>query len=163
MNLLVIRHAVAEEASLTGQDKDRPLSGKGRDHFSQFCKHLSFLKLKFDLLLESHLLRAQQTADIVCQYFSVQSRASSDNLNPLSNPESLLLELSSHNLDSIAIIGHQPFLSHFMSYCLTDDVKNCIIFKRGAMAFLDFPLAVQKGSAQLKSLLDPKYFIQKIS
>ena len=161
MNLLVIRHAIAEETSLTGQDKDRSLSSKGRNHFSQFCNCLSFLKLKFDLLLESHLVRAQQTADIFCQYFSVQNRESSDNLNPLSEPESLLLELSSHNLESIVIIGHQPFLSRFMDYCLTSDEKNCIIFKRGAMAFLDFPLAVQQGSAQLKSLLDPKYFIQK--
>ncbi|MCZ0933247.1 MAG: histidine phosphatase family protein [Oligoflexia bacterium] len=161
MNLLVIRHAMAEEISQTGQDKDRPLSAKGRERFNQFCKHLSFLDLQFDLLLESHLLRAQQTADIFCKYFSVQQRERSNNLDPSSEPESLLLELASHNLNSIAVIGHQPFLSRFINFCLTTDEEAFIIFKRGAMAFLDFSLAVQPGSAQLKSLLDPKYFIKK--
>ena len=161
MNLLVIRHAMAEESSQTGQDKDRALSSKGCDHFNQFCKHLNFLDLKFDLLLESHLLRAKQTADIFCKYFSVQQRELSHNLDPLSEPESLLLELSAHNLSSIAVVGHQPFLNRFINFCLTADKKAFIIFKRGAMAFLEFPLAVQSGSAQLKSLLDPKYFIQK--
>ena len=161
MNLLVIRHAAAEEISQTGQDKDRPLSAKGRDSFNQFCKNLSFLDLKFDLLLESHLLRAKQTADIFCQYFSVSQKDQSNNLDPLSKPESLLLELSSYNLSFIALIGHQPFLGRFMSFCLTADESAFILLKRGAMALLDFPLAIQSGSAQLKSLLDPKYFIKK--
>ena len=161
MNLLVIRHAVAEEISQTGQDKDRALSSKGQEHFDQFCKQLSFLDLKFNLLLESHLLRAQQTTDIFCKYFSVQQRELSHNLDPLAEPTQLLLELSTYNLNSIAIVSHQPLLSRFINFCLTTDEKAFVIFKRGAMAFLEFPLAVQSGSAQLKSLLDPKYFIKK--
>ena len=108
------------------------------------------------------MLRAQQTADIFCKYFSVQQRERSNSLDPFSEPENLLLELSSHNLNFIAVVGHQPFLSRFINCCLTNDEKAFIIFKRGAMAFLDFPLAIQPGSAQLKSLLDPKYFIKKI-
>ena len=161
MNLLVIRHAVAEETSQTGQDKDRALSSKGRDHFERFCKHLNFLDLKFDLLLESHLLRANQTADIFCKYFSVQNREKSDKLDPAGEPENLLSDLSLSNFNSIVIVGHQPFLSHFINLCLTENEKPFIIIKRGALVFLDFPLAVQSGSAQLKALLDPKYFIQK--
>ena len=161
MNLLVIRHSSAQETSLTGQDKDRPLSERGRDSFNQLCKHLSFLDLKFDLLLESHLLRAQETADIFCKYFSVQSREQSENLNPLSQPENLLSELSSYSLNSIVMVGHQPFLGRFIPFCLTAEEKLFIIFKRGAMAFLEFPLSVQPGSAQLKSLFAPKYFIKK--
>ena len=161
MELLVIRHAIAEEISSTSQDKDRPLSVKGKNYFNQLCEHLSFLDLEFDLLLESHLIRAQQTADIFCKYFSVKDREKSKNLNPLSDPKNLLFDLSAYNLNSIVVVGHQPFLSHFINLCLVHGEKDFIIFKRGAMAFLDFPLAVQAGSAQLKSLLDPKYFIKK--
>ena len=161
MELLVIRHAIAEEISPTSQDKDRHLSVKGRSHFNQLCEHLSFLDFEFDLLLESHLIRAEQTADIFCNYFSVKHREKSENLNPLSDPKNLLLDLSAYNLNSIAVVGHQPFLSRFINLCLTHTEKDLIIFKRGAMAFLDFPLAIQSGSAQLKSLLDPKYFIKK--
>ncbi|MCY4321535.1 MAG: hypothetical protein OXC37_03905 [Bdellovibrionaceae bacterium] len=161
MNLLIIRHAIAEEISQTGKDKDRALSSKGRNHFDQFCRHLSFLNLNFDLLLESHLLRANQTSDIFCKYFSVQNREKSDKLDPSGKVESFLSDLSLYNLNSIAIVGHQPFLSHFINICLTENEKPFIILKRGAMAFLEFPLAVQASSAQLKALLDPKYFIQK--
>ena len=161
MNLLIIRHSIAEESSQTGQDKDRPLSEFGKDYFDRFCKHLSFLDLSFDLLLESHLLRAQQTADIFCKYFSVEQREKNQNLDPLADPKNLLLELSANDFKSIVIVGHQPFLSRFINFCLTAEEQTFIIFKRGAMAFLEFPLAVQPGSAQLKSLLDPKYFIKK--
>ena len=69
MKLLVIRHAVAEDQSFTGKNPDPPLSQKGYEEFSQKCSQLKPLNLKFDLLLDSHLLRSQQTADIFCKYF----------------------------------------------------------------------------------------------
>ena len=158
---MLIRHSMAEESSQTGQDRDRPLSEMGRDYFSRFCEKLSFLDLSFQLLLESYLLRSQQTADIFCKYFSVEGREKSHKLDPLAEPNDLLLELSAYDLKTIVIVGHQPFLTRFINFCLTADDKTFIIFKRGAMAFLEFPLSVQSGSAQLKCLLDPKYFVKK--
>lgn len=158
MKLLVIRHAIAEDSSPTGQDKDRPLSVEGRQKFDWICKGLSSMKLKFDLLLDSPLLRSQQTADIFCEYFSIPQRERSLNLKPLAEVSDLLPEISAYNKPSVVIVGHQPFLSQFVSYCLTKDRKIFVSLKRGALAFLEFPLSVHPGTALLKSLLAPKYF-----
>ena len=65
MNLLVIRHSMAEEISQTGQDKDRPLSEMGRERFSQFCEHLSLLDLEIDLLLEKPFVESSTN----CRHF----------------------------------------------------------------------------------------------
>lgn len=162
MKLLAVRHAIAEDISPTGQDADRPLSSKGRERFKQVCKSLNHLNLKFELLLDSPLLRSQQTADIFCKYFSVQKRETSNHLKPLAPPSDLLLEIESYNLDAVVIVGHQPFLTRFISYCvLGEDSKDFVVFKRGGMAFLEFPLAVQSASAVMNALLVPKHFIKE--
>ena len=158
MKLLVIRHAIAEDLSPTGQDKDRPLSAKGVKKFNQICKYLSSMNLKFDLLFDSPLLRSQQTADIFCEYFPIPQRERSLNLKPLAEVSDLLSEISAYDKHSVVIVGHQPFLAQFINYCLTEDKRVFISLKRGAMAFLEFPVPVQLGTALLKALLAPKYF-----
>lgn len=159
MNLLLVRHAIAEDVSPTGQDSDRPLSPEGRDRFKQTCKKLVHLKLEFDLLLDSPLLRSQQTADIFCKYFSVQKRETSTALQPLATASDLLMELSAHSVDSAVIFGHQPFLTKFINHCVTEDKRVFTLLKRGGMAFLEFPLSVKAGGAVLKALLAPKYLL----
>lgn len=159
MKLLIVRHAIAEDTSPTGRDRDRSLSPKGREKFKQICKHLDHLNLKFDLLLDSPLLRSQQTADIFCEYFSVQKRERSEKLKPLAEAADLFIEIESYNVSSLVIVGHQPFLTGFISYCLAVSVDFTSL-KRGGMAFLEFPLAVQAGSAVMKALLAPKYLLK---
>ena len=149
-----------EDISSTGKDGDRPLSPKGCERFKQICKSLDHLNLKFDLLLDSPLLRSQQTADIFCEYFSVKKRQISQNLKPLAPVEGLLLEITAFHISSVVVFGHQPFLTRFISYCVVGDKKVFTFLKRGGMAFLDFPLAVQAGSAKMKALLSPKYLLK---
>ena len=157
MKLLVVRHAIAEDTSPTGKDEDRPLSLKGREIFWKICKSLNHLDLKFDLLLDSPLLRSQQTADIFCEHFFVQKRARSSNLKPLSEVSELFLEIKAGNASSIVVIGHQPFLTKFINYCVTKDQRVFILLKRGGMAFLEFPLAVKAGYAIMEALLSPRF------
>ena len=160
MKLLVIRHAIAEDISPTGRDEDRPLSAKGRDLFKKFCLAFNHLSWHFNLLLDSPLLRSQQTADIFCKYFSVRQRETSKNLKPLAEPSDLLLEIESYRFDTAVIFGHQPFLTKFISFCVTGEERAIAVIKRGAMAFLDFPLSVEPGSAVIKTLIAPKYLIR---
>lgn len=160
MELLLIRHADAEEVSPTGEDSDRPLSSKGRDRFQQICKNLDHLKWKFDLLLDSPLLRAQQTADIFCKYFFVQKRETNINLKPMALVSHLLIEIQTYGVDTIAIVGHQPFLTKFINHSVTQDQRVFTSLERGGMAFLEFPLAVKHGEAVLQALLPPKYFLK---
>ena len=145
MKLLVVRHAIAEDRNPGGSDRDRPVSKKGRKRFQKICTNLSHLNLQFDLLLDSPLLRSQQTADIFCENFSVAERKRSENLNPLAEVSDLLLEIKAYNVDRVVIVGHQPFLTEFINHCVTEDKRIFTLLKRGGLAFLDFPLVVQAG------------------
>ena len=160
MKLLVIRHAIAEYEGAVVPDSKRALSPKGKERFHQSCKQLHFLNLKYDLLLTSPLLRSKQTADIFSMYFSIGKTEQTESLTPTANPESFLVELSATGLNSVAIVGHQPFLNQFLNLCLSPNKREFLVLKRGAMAFLEFPLIVKEHSAILKSLLDPSYLIQ---
>ena len=160
MKLLVVRHAIAEDMKPGQRDKDRPISKKGHKRFQQICKGLDHLNLKFDLLLDSPLLRSQQTADIFCKYFSVETRERSENLKPLAEPSEMLLEIRSYNKDDVVIVGHQPFLASFISHCIIEDERFLTLLKRGSVAFLNFPSSVQPGSAIIEALLQPKFLIE---
>ena len=160
MKLLIIRHAIAKYEGATTPDSQRTLSPKGREVFHQLCKQIHFLDLHYDLLLTSPFLRSKQTAEIFSMYFSVTQTKQTESLKPSALPESFLVELSATGLNSIALVGHQPFLNHFIKLCLSSDKREFLILKRGAMVFLEFPFGVKEHSAILKSLLDPHYLIK---
>ncbi|MBC6415193.1 MAG: histidine phosphatase family protein [Bdellovibrionales bacterium] len=156
MNLLIIRHAIAEDIKLNVPDKDRPLSQKGSHLFHTFCQQIHFLDLKFEFLLSSPLLRAKQTARIFSKYFPTHKKTEVESLLPSAEPESFLTHLSTLNSKSVVLVGHQPFLNSFIQMCLSE-TREFIILKRGSMVLLNFPGFVKKYSAILKFLLDPKY------
>lgn len=161
MKLLIVRHAIAEEKGPGGRDEERPVSKKGSKKFREICKNLTHFDWKFDLLLESPLLRSQQTADIFCKYFPIENRQRTENLRPLSEVSDLLLEIKAFNEEFVVIVGHQPFLTDFVSYCITANNRNFVFLKRGGMALLDFPLPVESGSAILEFLFQPKLLLKK--
>ena len=109
MKLLVIRHAIAENKSSTGSDADRPVSQKGCEKFNKICKILKPLNWKFELLLDSPLLRSQQTADIFCKYFFVQTKKRTFNLKPLAETSQLLSEIETYGVSSAVLIGASAF------------------------------------------------------
>jgi phosphohistidine phosphatase len=54
MNLYIIRHAIAEEESPSGDDSQRALTEKGRKKMRQIAKGLRILgTLNFDMILSS--------------------------------------------------------------------------------------------------------------
>lgn len=161
MKILIVRHAIAEDISPTGRDEDRPLSPEGSEKFNQVCKKLSSLNWKFDLLLDSPLIRSQQTADIFCNYFSVTKRKISHQLEPLADVSYLFQELKNYNKDFIVIVGHQPNLGRFINFCLTTDKSIAVSLKRGGMVLLDFPPDIQPGTAIMKALLAPRFLINE--
>ena len=168
MNILVIRHAPAEESSPSGKDKDRPLSLSGRKFFEQVCKDLQPLlkgldakdvqssSLSMDILLSSPLLRARETAHIFCQFFSPKTKKITDHLRPLAQPDELLLEINGLGLNSVVMVGHQPFLSAFVDFCVKETSGGDEGFwpDRGSVSLLEFPAQrARPKTATLRLLL----------
>ena len=156
MKVLVVRHGLAEDTSLG----ERALTEEGRVQFQQVCRRLvDSLNLSFDLLLHSPLLRARQTADIFCDFFPVKKREESGQLKPEADVSLLFETLSATSVSSLALVGHQPFLSEFISVSLAEKGQSFVSLSRGGMAFLDFPHSPVPGSAVLTALLSPSVLL----
>ncbi|HWH77607.1 MAG TPA: phosphohistidine phosphatase SixA, partial [Candidatus Binatus sp.] len=67
MNLYLMRHGIAVAANdpAVGHDSERPLTNKGVKRMRRAARGLRRLKIPFDAILTSPVLRARQTAEIV--------------------------------------------------------------------------------------------------
>jgi phosphohistidine phosphatase len=160
MNVLVIRHAIAQDAAeyATGHvdDAGRPLTPEGRKKMKRVAQALRGLIPDIDLLATSPLVRAVQTAEIVA--------AAYDGLEPLPVPVlapahavAALAEWldGQRRHDTVGIVGHEPGLSRAMSWLLAGSERSFIELKKGAASLLRFDAAVGAGSATLVWALTP--------
>lgn len=183
MKLLVVRHAIAEdrEAFARGGDGDRqrPLSGKGRRRFRLGAAALAAREPDIDLLVSSPLVRARQTADLLDEALRTEGieirRAESDALVPGAHPRALgdwLGDWSSQHrkeaggaeLETLAVVGHEPHLSHLVSWLAGGVEHSWIRLKKGGAVLLEVPAgtreragdALSAGSATLLWALAPR-------
>ena len=70
MNLYIIRHAIAVEEGTPEyqEDSQRPLTDKGKKKMVQIAKGIRALNVKFDLVLSSPYVRANETAEILADF-----------------------------------------------------------------------------------------------
>lgn len=138
MDLLLIRHSIAEPAPLGGQDAHRPLAEEGRALFAAAVDGLGRLDLRLDVILHSPLLRAVQTADLLGPIH--QGERSETVL--LARPPGLdLLDAllqASFSGETVAAVGHQPHISGLCSLLLTGDEHygGQLSFSPGTVAWL---------------------------
>jgi phosphohistidine phosphatase len=134
MQLLVIRHAIAEDRetfAATGEDDARrPLTKRGERKMKDVVAGLRRIVPTIDVLGASSLLRAQQTAEIVARAYGDLPVHTVAALAPESEPKSLVRWLRQHSNDNVvAVVGHEPHL--------------------------DLPARVDDGGATLQWLLTP--------
>lgn len=160
MNLYVIRHAIAvdEATSDYESDSERPLTDKGRKKMRQIAKSLRHLGVSFDLILSSPYVRASETAEIVADVFKMKNKiVFSDNLIPMGNPELVIGEINEkHQVNSLAIVGHEPHLSTLVGLLTAESSKIEITLKKGGVCYLSADdLHHQDHRATLEWLLTP--------
>ena len=140
MNLYIIRHAIAvdETTSDYASDSERPLTDKGRKKMRQIAKALRHLGVAFDLILSSPYVRACETAEILADVFKMKNKiVFNDHLTPEGNPELLIGEINEkHSVDSLAIVGHEPYLSGLIGLLTSDTSKLEITLKKGGICHL---------------------------
>lgn len=147
MNLALVRHAPAEAGD---DDFSRPLSRKGRRRFREVVDGLEELGLHFERVLHSPKLRALETAEL---------------LSPLADQlevTALLAEAPSPALlealtgDTVALVGHEPWLSRLLAWLTVGDAALGPHFalRKGGVALLE-GTPVPKGM-RLAALLPPR-------
>ena len=122
MELHLIRHAAAEIPHLDLPDTDRKLTFKGKDQAKVLRKTLQTLEVNYDLVLCSPWRRARETASLLepvadkLEPCELLARAPSTEL------QQLIEDLAGKH-KTVAMVGHQPWISELMALLLLNDAS----------------------------------------
>ncbi len=158
MRLYLVRHGVAVNRAdpAAPPDAERPLTKEGIAKTRAAAAGLRALGLKPDVALTSPLLRAAQTAEIVCAVlgFPLEKVARSDGLVPNALPEVLWKELTRLRAKEVVCFGHAPNLDLVIAHALGARSPVTELKKAGA-ACLDVE-TFSAPRSRLVWLLSPK-------
>lgn len=160
MELLVIRHAIAEErdefAASGRDDSQRPLTAEGRDKMRRVVAGLRSVVRRIDLLASSPYTRAMQTAEIVAEGYGIDEVRPVDVLvpdAPLHDVQSWLQRKSAARV--VAIVGHEPQLGALVTWLMSGLREGRVEMKKGGAAMLGFEGQPGPGVGTLRWLLTP--------
>ncbi len=159
MKIYILRHGIAVDRGSPdyAQDSDRPLTPKGERELLKIAEAMEALELRFDVILSSPYVRARQTAEIVADIFDVRSKLEfSDNLTPSGSPKKLVNEINDKAPKSILLVGHEPYLSQFVSLLVAGDSGLALTLKKGGLCKLSSESLTAGRCATLDWLLTPK-------
>lgn len=155
MNLYFLRHAIAVERGTSGhKDENRPLTKDGIRKMKEGTKGIRRLGLKFDRILTSPLLRARQTADIVCKEFGQEAEVW-QSLDPSEDPRQIIAALRKSNAKDLLLVGHEPHLSQFISVLISGSSDVQLEFKKGGLCKVSSDDLIYGRCATLHWLLAP--------
>lgn len=161
MELYLLRHAIAVERGAPGckHDSERPLTEKGEQKMRAAAEGMLAQGMSFDVILTSPYARAKRTAEIVAEIFLMEKKLQvTANLAANADPGELIAELSeSHSsVESLLLVGHEPFLSDLASVLLVGHAGISIELKKGGLCLLSADYLRYSKCATLHWLLSPK-------
>lgn len=166
MDLFLLRHGIAIDRGTPGyedeNDSQRPLTSKGAARIHRIAQAAKRLRLKFDLILSSPYLRAQQTAQVVASFYKMEDRLHlTGNLIPAAHASALIGEIHETYASalSILLVGHEPYLSGLTSMLLAGDENMMITFKKGGLCKLSVDELRYDRCATLEWLMTPKQML----
>lgn len=156
MEVLVLRHARAEDVAVT--DEARELTGKGEGQAVAVGRFCAGHRLVPGLILTSPVVRAERTARLVARECGVGvevredarlacGASSDDILGVLGEVEALARR--------VMVVGHQPDLGDFLAFALGLGSGAAIAVGKGSLSGLELAGA-RSGSARLLFHLPPK-------
>jgi phosphohistidine phosphatase len=160
MDVLVVRHAPAldkDEAKRLGMlDRDRPLTPEGRRSMRRITRGLASRVPSIALLVTSPWRRAVETGDLLASRYGRLPRLASDALVPGADPGALAEQLETHgDAPVLAVVGHEPHLSGWVSWCLTGSMDAIVELRKGGACLLRFEETIGQKRAKLTWLMTP--------
>lgn len=165
MDLLVIRHAIAEdrdEFAESGQpDDERPLTDAGRRKMKGAARGLRKVVDSIDHLATSPLVRAVQTAEIISDAFDIGPAEAIPHLSPDARPEDFSRWIAVHSDKAVvAVVGHEPNLSSLVSWLIAGTGASRIELKKGGACLVSFDGKVEASQGSLSWLMTPRILRQ---
>lgn len=159
MNLYLIRHAEARPLGEgdTISDEERPLTEQGEAQAKLVGTGLQKRGIHLGMLLTSPLLRARQTADGILSAWTAPTPQLEvyDTLAPGKSAKKLSRHLRTLETDSVAIVGHNPDLSEYLSW-LIGSKRAQLHLSKGGVAFVVAD-GVRKGLGTLQWMVTPEW------
>jgi phosphohistidine phosphatase len=145
---LFIRHSLAVETyDFKGHDFDRPLTEKGKIRAKEFFRIIKNIYPTINYIITSKATRAKETAEILKNYYFNAKFIETELLYPGAGFKDFE-EVIKDKEGIIAIVGHQPDISEFISK-LTD--SNCHLK-------LSKPSLAEVEDNRLRGLFSYKHF-----
>jgi phosphohistidine phosphatase len=173
MYLYLIRHGIAvdlDSIAATANDSDqteidrdalRSLTKVGRKKITQVADRLRELDVTFDLIVTSPLVRAHQTAELLMERQLSAQLEIAQELQPQGNLPAWLSWWQERPTDrpisTLALVGHEPNLSHWAELLMFGKVVNRLVLKKGGIIGLKFDDDLEIGAGHLACLIPPKY------
>ena len=160
--LYVIRHGIADDpAEHGGRDDRRQLTKKGREKVIGVAESLRARGVQFDAIYSSPLARALETAEIIRRECSALPQVTVTGLlKPTASFDDLIEYLNQEDKASSAVVGHEPFLSGFVSYALARSRMPFVRLKKAGVALLDYEGELRPGNCELAWLAGPAQLIE---
>lgn len=161
MKLYVLRHGDAGQHGdpRFASDAERPLSEKGMRRTKTLAHALAGMGISFDLILASPLVRARQTAEIVERGLKLHGKlALTTHLAPSGDMEKLIAHLNGirPGLNTVLLVGHEPYLSRLISLLLTGAPGLPLTVKKGGLCRMEIESLRSTKCATLEWFIAPK-------
>ena len=158
-----IRHGIAAERGDYLDDNQRPLITKGIRKTEKVAQRFVDLGLSFDTLLTSPLVRAIQTAEILCQAKLANSYEVFEPLAPdgkLQDWLTWLEQWQSKTPAGLALVGHEPNLSQWAQQLVQGSTNDHWTLKKAGIIGVTVPEAASAvGHSQLFWLAPPRFLL----
>jgi phosphohistidine phosphatase len=156
VQLLIIRHAIAVPRGTPGlPDEDRPLTPEGEQKFREAAGGLAKIVDRPDALLTSPWLRAKQTAAIAAAAWGRIEPQETAALASGSFEEQAGVLDGYPGDATVAVVGHEPWVSELLARLLGTRHDARLEFKKGGAALVDVPGRLA-GGGTLVFYLPPK-------
>jgi len=144
----IMRHGRAE-AGVGKSDSARELTEQGIAALESAASGLAELATSFDLVLTSPLVRAVQTARIICDGLGGAAQpVVTDVLAPGASGEAIVEEIGQHgNPTSVLLVGHMPDVGYLSGFLL-GHTRAVVDFSPGTMVRVDLP-----GHSSVKGII----------
>jgi phosphohistidine phosphatase len=157
MEVYVLRHGIAEDAARGQSDDDRSLTDEGRKKLTAVMERAAAAEVEPTLILTSPLKRAVQTAEIAAKVLGHTSPlVRTDALIPGSSPQKVWNVIREHRDEAaILLAGHEPLLSHLVSYLLSAPALQ-VDMKKAGLVRIDMDSFRGEPHGILKWMIVPK-------
>jgi len=158
LTLYLVRHAFADhaDASKWPDDSKRPLTEDGIQKFRDAAKGLRRLVPEVDVVLSSGYARAWETAELLHEVTGWPQPQESSVLEAGRPPTPAIDVLREREEKSIALVGHEPYLSTLASILCGGGENFHLKLRKGGVAVVRVDGEPAPGSGYLLWAVGPK-------